>query len=174
MTYDNVIMEWAGFEWDEGNLLKNWEKHGVSAGECEQFFFNRPLIARHDEQVVVQSARAYIEHPVVVIRLEVGGGKYHGIRSPYRIIPEDLGEPYVVTDRDPDSETLDLHEKGPASPGYAAGLSVVKRVEEMHLPVRTPYRPVPSVDHGRVVHPVAAPFENGSSDYVDGTGAGEV
>ena len=50
MTYDNVIMEWAGFEWDEGNLLKNWEKHGVSAGECEQFFFNRPLIARHDER----------------------------------------------------------------------------------------------------------------------------
>jgi hypothetical protein len=38
----------TGFDWDEGNLLKNWEKHGVSAGECEQVFFNRPLLAQPD------------------------------------------------------------------------------------------------------------------------------
>jgi hypothetical protein len=24
----------AGFDWDEGNLLKRWEKHGVTAAEC--------------------------------------------------------------------------------------------------------------------------------------------
>ncbi|MDY6950653.1 MAG: BrnT family toxin [Thermodesulfobacteriota bacterium] len=50
MADSNLIVEWAGFEWDEGNLLKNWEKHGVTAGECEQVFFNRPLIAGHDEK----------------------------------------------------------------------------------------------------------------------------
>jgi uncharacterized DUF497 family protein len=43
------LAECVGFDWDEGNLLKNWEKHGVSAFECEQVFFNRPLIAAPDE-----------------------------------------------------------------------------------------------------------------------------
>jgi uncharacterized DUF497 family protein len=42
--------EWEGFDWDEGNLLKNWEKHRVSASECEQVFFNRPLVAGLDEK----------------------------------------------------------------------------------------------------------------------------
>jgi len=35
---------------DEGNLLKNWERHRVSASECEQVFFNRPLVAGVDEE----------------------------------------------------------------------------------------------------------------------------
>jgi uncharacterized protein len=43
------LAECVGFDWDEGNLLKNWEKHGVSAFECEQIFFNRPFIAAPDE-----------------------------------------------------------------------------------------------------------------------------
>ena len=33
------------FEWDRGNLEKNWLKHGVSPLECEQVFFNQPFIA---------------------------------------------------------------------------------------------------------------------------------
>lgn len=33
------------FEWDQGNLEKNWLKHGVSPLECEQVFFNQPFIA---------------------------------------------------------------------------------------------------------------------------------
>jgi uncharacterized DUF497 family protein len=56
---DDLIMECAGFEWDEGNLLKNWEKHGVSAGECEQVFFNRPLIAGHDKKHSQQENRFF-------------------------------------------------------------------------------------------------------------------
>ncbi|MBI4774450.1 MAG: BrnT family toxin [Deltaproteobacteria bacterium] len=59
MVDDDLIMQWAGFEWDEGNLLKNWEKHGVSAGECEQVFFNRPLIAGSDEKHSEQEARLF-------------------------------------------------------------------------------------------------------------------
>jgi uncharacterized DUF497 family protein len=39
---------WEGFDWDEGNLLKNWERHRVTASECEQVFFNRPLVAGLD------------------------------------------------------------------------------------------------------------------------------
>lgn len=41
-----------GFEWDEGNARKN-EKHGVTASEAEQVFFNQPLLmledARHSQ-----------------------------------------------------------------------------------------------------------------------------
>jgi uncharacterized DUF497 family protein len=59
MSDDDRIMEWAGFEWDEGNLLKNWEKHGVTAGECEQVFFNRPLVVSHDEKHSEKEIRLY-------------------------------------------------------------------------------------------------------------------
>ena len=38
----------TGFEWDEGNSGKNWKRHRVSDGECEQVFFNAPLIAIAD------------------------------------------------------------------------------------------------------------------------------
>ena len=50
MAEIHEIGEWEGFDWDEGNLLKNWEKHQVSASECEQVFFNRPLVAGLDEK----------------------------------------------------------------------------------------------------------------------------
>jgi uncharacterized DUF497 family protein len=42
------LKECTEFEWDEGNAAKNWEKHEVSRTECEQVFFNRPLIVRRD------------------------------------------------------------------------------------------------------------------------------
>jgi len=44
------LAECEGFEWDKGNILKSWEKHKVSASECEQIFFNIPLIAAQDMQ----------------------------------------------------------------------------------------------------------------------------
>ncbi len=37
-----------GFEWDKGNIDKNWIKHKVSSSECEQIFFNRPLLIQDD------------------------------------------------------------------------------------------------------------------------------
>lgn len=45
-----VLERVTGFEWDQGNLLKNWEKHQVSASECEEAFFNRPLLVSSDEK----------------------------------------------------------------------------------------------------------------------------
>jgi hypothetical protein len=36
-----------GFEWDKGNARKN-EKHGVTASEAEQVFFNQPLLMLED------------------------------------------------------------------------------------------------------------------------------
>ena len=40
----------TGFEWDDGNSGKNWEKHRVSDGECEQVFFGQPLLALPDSR----------------------------------------------------------------------------------------------------------------------------
>ncbi len=54
-----VMAECNGFEWDEGNLVKNWEKHNVSASECEQIFFNRPLVAFPDEGHSATESRFY-------------------------------------------------------------------------------------------------------------------
>lgn len=33
-----------GFDWDKGNKEKNWEKHKVQFNECEEVFFNKPLL----------------------------------------------------------------------------------------------------------------------------------
>ena len=51
------ISDCTGFEWDEGNLFKNWEKHRVSAAECEQIFFNKPLVAGADQRHSQREAR---------------------------------------------------------------------------------------------------------------------
>ncbi len=54
------LLACTGFDWDEGNLLKNWEKHGVSVAECEQVFFNRPLLAKPDARHSVAEVRFYV------------------------------------------------------------------------------------------------------------------
>lgn len=38
----------GGFDWDEANLNKNWNKHKVSHIECEELFFNEPIIIKPD------------------------------------------------------------------------------------------------------------------------------
>ena len=38
----------SGFEWDAGNSDKSWRRHGVSQGEAEQVFFNRPIVVAGD------------------------------------------------------------------------------------------------------------------------------
>jgi uncharacterized protein len=59
MKIDDILAGLTGFEWDEGNLSKNWEKHQVSALECEQIFFNRPLVALPDERHSESEPRLY-------------------------------------------------------------------------------------------------------------------
>jgi len=48
MDADEIISKCIGFHWDDGNLLKNWEKYGVSASECEQISFNHPVVTSQD------------------------------------------------------------------------------------------------------------------------------
>ena len=59
MDIHERISRCAGFEWDKGNFLKNWEKHKVKASECEQTFFNQPLIAVEDEGHSQDESRYY-------------------------------------------------------------------------------------------------------------------
>jgi uncharacterized DUF497 family protein len=40
--------QFTGFQWDEGNIHKNLYKHKVENWECEQIFFNEPLIILED------------------------------------------------------------------------------------------------------------------------------
>jgi uncharacterized DUF497 family protein len=54
------LRECTGFEWDEGNRTKNWEAHSVSESECEQLFFNRPLIVRRDVGHSEAEVRFYV------------------------------------------------------------------------------------------------------------------
>ena len=54
------LKECTGFQWDEGNASKNWDKHDVSQSECEQVFFNRPLILRRDKKHSELESRYYV------------------------------------------------------------------------------------------------------------------
>jgi uncharacterized protein len=55
MTTEDPLLGCVGFEWDEGNATKNWERHRVSGPECEEVFFLAPLVmtrqaAKHSGQ----------------------------------------------------------------------------------------------------------------------------
>ena len=45
---DDLFASMEGFDWDDGNVDKNWQEHGVAFWECEEVFFNEPLIVRSD------------------------------------------------------------------------------------------------------------------------------
>jgi len=53
----DVWTECAGFDWDEGNAAKNWDEHGVADFECEDIFFNQPLIVQYDPEHSEQERR---------------------------------------------------------------------------------------------------------------------
>ena len=53
------IAECEGFDWDGGNLQKNWVKHAVMPFECEQLFFNQPLLVAPDETHSDKEIRFY-------------------------------------------------------------------------------------------------------------------
>ncbi len=55
----DMLNECSGFQWDEGNDTKNWDRHDVTCGECEQVFFNRPLIVKRDSEHSISEARYY-------------------------------------------------------------------------------------------------------------------
>jgi len=56
MYTDKQYDAFIAFEWDDGNRDKN-RKHGVENWECEQVFFNQPLIILDDPKHSVVEER---------------------------------------------------------------------------------------------------------------------
>ena len=57
---NKILSNSTGFEWDHGNDTKNWDKHDVTNGECEQIFFNKPLIVKRDKRHSGFEKRYYV------------------------------------------------------------------------------------------------------------------
>lgn len=49
MIQRTSLPDFEGFDWGGGNAEKNWAAHRVSPAECEQLFFNSPLLTVDDE-----------------------------------------------------------------------------------------------------------------------------
>jgi uncharacterized DUF497 family protein len=49
----------TGFDWDDGNAEKNWERHHVTPEEAEDVFFREPLIVRGDVRHSQREKRYY-------------------------------------------------------------------------------------------------------------------
>jgi len=56
----NVVSQVEGFEWDKGNIQKSRQKHEVSPSECEEVFFNSPLVVKNDESHSVSENRYFV------------------------------------------------------------------------------------------------------------------
>jgi len=49
----------VGFDWDEANVQKNWERHRVTPEEAEEVFFNEPFVVRSDIRHSQREKRYY-------------------------------------------------------------------------------------------------------------------
>ena len=56
-AFPDVLALCTGFQWDDGNAAKNWALHRVAWTECEQAFFNRPVLVTTDERHSGQEPR---------------------------------------------------------------------------------------------------------------------
>jgi len=59
MGEPEILSHCTGFEWDEHNAGKNWERHRVRVQECEEVFFNAPVVAKEDPKHSGQEPRFY-------------------------------------------------------------------------------------------------------------------
>ena len=48
MASADPLGECIGFDWNESNTVKNWERHRVTPEEAEDVFFREPLVVRGD------------------------------------------------------------------------------------------------------------------------------
>ena len=54
------LSSFEAFDWDDGNRTKNWLSHQVSTSECEEVFFNLPLLLAEDVKHSEQETRFYV------------------------------------------------------------------------------------------------------------------
>ncbi len=48
MAEKDPLAACIGFDWDQDNALKNWERHRVTPEEAEDVFFHDPFVMRSD------------------------------------------------------------------------------------------------------------------------------
>lgn len=49
----------TGFDWDEGNADKNWQRHRVTQADAEQVFLNRPILVAADPKHSAKEGRYF-------------------------------------------------------------------------------------------------------------------
>lgn len=54
---EKEFIHFVGFQWDQGNIDKNLIKHDIENWECEQVFFNRPLLVLDDPKHSISEKR---------------------------------------------------------------------------------------------------------------------
>jgi uncharacterized DUF497 family protein len=59
MRWTERLGECEGFQWDAANSGKIWERHQVAPTECEEVFFNHPLVVGEDEKHSTAEERLY-------------------------------------------------------------------------------------------------------------------
>jgi len=59
VDWERQLSECEGFQWDKGNAPKIWNRHQVTPIECEELFFNRPLVISEDLGHSVKEQRLY-------------------------------------------------------------------------------------------------------------------
>ncbi len=59
MNRPKILAEITGFDCDDHNRFKNWEKHRIPNWECEEIFFNEPLVVRFDAVHSVDEKRHF-------------------------------------------------------------------------------------------------------------------
>jgi uncharacterized protein len=59
VEWEKRLAECEGFLWDAGNAEKILARHWVTPAECEEFFFNRPLVVGDDEAHSAREERLY-------------------------------------------------------------------------------------------------------------------
>lgn len=57
---NEIFDKCIGFQWDKGNSEKNWEKHKVTQNECEQVFFDIPILIQDDTEHSINEIYWYL------------------------------------------------------------------------------------------------------------------
>ena len=55
----DILPEPTAFEWDKGNISKNFVKHDVTPQEAEEIFSNEPLVLARDAEHSTVHGRRY-------------------------------------------------------------------------------------------------------------------
>lgn len=55
-----TLSDVEGFDWDQGNIKKNWERHRVTHVECEEVFFKKPFVVKEDRPHSEMEDRYYL------------------------------------------------------------------------------------------------------------------